>query len=87
MRLTGQAVSAKEVTEWGVCNHVVEDHGRSVVEAPIEYAKMIADNSPDAVVVSRKGLKLGWEGLGVGDVSSLYLDGWSRRIYEWRRYG
>lgn len=84
MRLTAQVVSAKEFTEWGVCNHVVEDHGRSVAEVAIEYAKMIADNSPDAVVASRKGLKLGWEGLGVGDVSFWYLDGWSRQIYEWR---
>ena len=31
----------------------------------IRYAKMMADNSPDAVVVSGEGLKLGWEGLGV----------------------
>ncbi|KAL2002668.1 hypothetical protein VTN02DRAFT_6278 [Thermoascus thermophilus] len=42
---------------------------------------MIAGNSPDAVVVSREGVKLGWEGLGAEDGSRLLIDGWEGRLY------
>ncbi|KAH8736567.1 ClpP/crotonase-like domain-containing protein [Ilyonectria robusta] len=81
LALTGRPVSAQEFKDWGLCNHVVEE-GKCVVEKAIEYAKMIANNSPDASIVTRQGLKLGWEALGVVDASRVFLEGWSNRIYD-----
>ncbi|KAH7123203.1 ClpP/crotonase-like domain-containing protein [Dactylonectria macrodidyma] len=81
MALTGRIVTAREFRNWGLCNFVV-DEGVSVVDKAIEYAKMIAGNSPDAIIVTREGLKLGWESLGVADASQIFLEGWSNRIYD-----
>lgn len=71
LALTGRTVTAQEFKKWGVCNRVCEKGNDVVVEA-LEMAKMIVENSPDAVIVIREGLKMGWES----------LDGWSRKIYD-----
>lgn len=81
LALTGRPVTAQEFKEWGIVNCVVEE-GKSVVDKAVEYAKMIAENSPDATIVTREGLKLGWEALGVHDASRIFLEGWSSRIYD-----
>lgn len=81
LALTGRTATAEEFREWGVCNFVVKD-GDSVVDKAVEFANMIAENSPDATIITREGLKLGWEGLGVADASRLFMEGWSNRIYE-----
>ncbi|KAF1353998.1 ClpP/crotonase-like domain-containing protein [Delphinella strobiligena] len=63
MALTGRDVTAAEAAEWGLINKVVKgEEERAVIDEAIEYAKMIAVNSPDSVIVSREGIKLGWEG-------------------------
>lgn len=80
MALTGRTVSAQEALGWGLINKVVGDRDGEVVEAAIEYAKMIADNSPDAVIVSREGLKLGWEGLGAEEGSRMLAEAWYPRL-------
>lgn len=89
MALTGRIVSAVEAHSWGLVNAVVEDApaesdvlNRPVTMKALEYAKMIAGNSPDAVIVSREGIKLGWEGIGVEDGSKLLLEGWGKRLFE-----
>jgi enoyl-CoA hydratase/carnithine racemase len=81
MALTGRRVSAEEAKEWGFVNEVVDEAGQ-VVKRAIEIAELIAANSPDAVVVSREGIKLGWEGVGAEDGSRLLVDAWSKRLYE-----
>lgn len=48
MALTGRTLSAEEAREWGLINKVVGDREGEVVEAAIEYAKMIGSNSPDS---------------------------------------
>lgn len=64
MALTGRDVTAAEAAEWGLINKVVKgEEERAVIDEAIEYAKMIAENSPDSVIVSREGIKLGWEGV------------------------
>ncbi|PGH09907.1 hypothetical protein AJ80_07617 [Polytolypa hystricis UAMH7299] len=83
MALTGRPVTAHEFKEWGACNVVVE-RGQDVVDRAVELAKLVAANSPDAVIITREGLKMGYESLGVGDSSRLFLEGWSKRIYEGR---
>lgn len=79
MALAGKAYAAKEMQGWGVVNEVVEKEG-DVLEAALNWARKIAANSPDAVVVSREGLKLGWEGVGPEQGTDLLIRGWYPRI-------
>ncbi|KAL1895487.1 hypothetical protein Sste5346_005295 [Sporothrix stenoceras] len=61
MALTGRNYSADEMEKWGVVNKVVPDD--KVVAEAVAMASTVANNSPDAVVVSREGMRLGWEGV------------------------
>ncbi|EAW13934.1 enoyl-CoA hydratase/isomerase family protein [Aspergillus clavatus NRRL 1] len=81
MVLTGRRVSAAEAERWGFVNEVVADADQ-VVKRAIEIAEQIAANSPDAVIVSREGVKLGWEGLGAEEATRLLIDTWSKRLNE-----
>lgn len=80
MALTGRTVPAQEALEWGLINKVVGDREGEVVEAAVEYAKAIAENSPDAVIVSREGLKMGWESVGAEEGSRLLQENWYPRL-------
>lgn len=89
MALTGRTVSASEVFSWGLANAVTEDASvdapilsRPVVKKALEYATMITENSPDSVIISREGIKLGWEGLGAEEASRLLQESWGRRLNE-----
>ncbi|KZL78336.1 enoyl- hydratase isomerase [Colletotrichum incanum] len=57
--LTGRNASAQEMAEWGIVNKVVPKE--DVVGEAVRYAKMIAANSPDAIICTRAGLRQGWE--------------------------
>ncbi|KAK4222973.1 putative enoyl-CoA hydratase/carnithine racemase [Podospora fimiseda] len=57
--------TAREMKEWGLVNFVVEGEGDKVVEEAVKVAEEMAGNcSPDAVIVSREGLRMGMEGVG-----------------------
>ncbi|KKZ66656.1 transcriptional adapter 2-alpha [[Emmonsia] crescens] len=80
-----------EAERWGLVNEVVEDGGetdemdvgeRRVVKRAVEVAGDIVANSPDAVIVSREGIKLGWEGVGAEDGSRLLMEGWANRLNQ-----
>ncbi|KAL2164811.1 hypothetical protein VTH06DRAFT_107 [Thermothelomyces fergusii] len=63
MALLGRAgYTAEQMRDWGLVNFVVAE-GAAVREA-VRLAEEIAANSPDAVIASREGLRLGWEPLG-----------------------
>lgn len=80
MALTGRTVSADEACSWGLINKVVGDREGEVVEAAVELAKMIAENSPDSIIVTRESVKLGWEGMGAEDATRLSSEIWSRQL-------
>lgn len=63
MALLGRLYGAEEMLAWGVVNKIVPEG--TVVEEAVSWAKEVAGNSPDSVIVSREGLRLGWEALGV----------------------
>ncbi|KAI1192093.1 enoyl-hydratase [Nemania serpens] len=79
MALSGKSYSAAEMRSWGLVNEVVEKGG-DVVSAAVKWAERIAANSPDAVIVSREGLKLGWEGVGPQQGTELITNGLFARI-------
>lgn len=62
MALVGRHYDAKTMYEWGLVNRVVEKGG--VLAEALQWAEEIAGNSPDSVIASREGLRLGWEPLG-----------------------
>lgn len=80
MALTGRTVSASEALEWGMINKVVGDADGEVVDAAVEYAKLIAANSPDAVIVTRESVKMGWEGVGAEDGTRISNEVWGPRL-------
>ena len=61
MALVGGTYTAQEMERWGLVNAVVPDGG--CLERAMVAARGVAGNSPDAVVVSREGLRMGWEGV------------------------
>lgn len=82
MALTGRTVPAAEAEKWGLINKVVGDEEGEVIDAAVEYAKMIADNSPDSVIVSREGIKLGWEGVSAEDGTNQLMQKWYPGLSE-----
>lgn len=91
MALTGRVVGAREAEAWGLINEVVDDEkesegeegmGRLVVRRAVEVALEISANSPDSVIVTREGLKLGWEGVGAEEGSRLLQDAWGKKLND-----
>ncbi|KAK8079657.1 enoyl-CoA hydratase/isomerase [Apiospora hydei] len=82
MAMSGKQYTAAEMREWGLVNEIVPAEAGSdgVVEKALEWARRIAGNSPDAVIVSREGLKLGWEGVGPEMGTDMLIKGWYGRI-------
>ncbi|PSS25525.1 hypothetical protein M430DRAFT_39599 [Amorphotheca resinae ATCC 22711] len=78
MALTGRPLDAQEVRDWGLVNRVVEK-GEGVREA-VRVAVVIAGNSPDSVIVSREGVKMGWEGVGAEEGTRLVLENWYSKM-------
>ncbi|KAJ5232909.1 Crotonase core [Penicillium chermesinum] len=90
MALTGRNISVEEAERWGLVNEIVsvpagateEENSKKVVERAVAVAGLIAANSPDAVLVSREGIKLGWESVGADEATTMLNETWVRRLYE-----
>jgi enoyl-CoA hydratase/carnithine racemase len=61
---------------------VDEAVSKVVVGKALEVAGAIAGNSPDSVLVSREGVKLGWEGIGADEATSMLSETWVKRLNE-----
>lgn len=82
MALLGRHYSAQQMEIWGIVNKVVGVNGttEAFLEEALQWAKEVAENSPDSVIVSREGLRLGWEPLGVETATELLERGMYGRI-------
>jgi len=84
MALTGRMVEAREAESWGLVNKVVGDGGTGagseVVAEAVRVADLIGENSPDSVIVSREGIKMGWEGVGVEEGTESMAKEWYSRM-------
>jgi enoyl-CoA hydratase/carnithine racemase len=58
--LMGRVLSAAEAVQYGIANRVSKTH-ESLVEEAVEMAGRIASLSPDAIIVTRAGLRQSWE--------------------------
>ncbi|KAK1783097.1 ClpP/crotonase-like domain-containing protein [Copromyces sp. CBS 386.78] len=71
--------SAEQMERWGVVNFIV--HGeKALVEEAVKLAEEISGNSPDAVLTSKEGLRLGWEGLGPEKATAVLETGMYRKL-------
>ncbi|PSR80318.1 enoyl-CoA hydratase [Coniella lustricola] len=82
MALLGRHYSAQQMEDWGIVNKVVAGTGdaESVLAEALKWAGEVAGNSPDSVIVSREGLKLGWEALGPETATDVLERGMYGRI-------
>ncbi|CAL3969002.1 unnamed protein product, partial [Diplocarpon coronariae] len=79
--LTGRSVDAHTLERWGLVNRVVAP-GQDVVREALGVAAMMCENSPDALIVGRRGVRLAWEAGGVEEqVAGLLAEG-EQRGYE-----
>ena len=77
MAMLGRAYSASTMLEWGVVNGVASTTmNEGVVEEAVNWAKEIAGNSPDSVIVSRQGVKMGWEGISAQEGTERLMRDW-----------
>jgi enoyl-CoA hydratase/carnithine racemase len=95
MALMGRPYTAEQAEKWGLINEIVnvddcvvggkvddDAVSKKVVDRAVQVASEIAGNSPDAVLVSREGVKLGWEGIGAEEGTVMLNETWVRRLYE-----
>lgn len=82
MALTGRTVPAREAREWGLVNTVVSEGEGEVVKEALRLAGMVVENSPDAVIVSREGVKMGWDGVGAEDATRIWAESWYPRLLQ-----
>ncbi|MCJ1358850.1 MAG: hypothetical protein MMC33_008850 [Icmadophila ericetorum] len=80
MALLGRAYSAEEMLAWGLVNKVVP--ADSLIEEAVQWATEIASNSPDSVIVSREGVKIGWESLSAQAGTEMLAQTWFSRINQ-----
>lgn len=70
--LLGEPISARKAYEWGIVNRVVKQD--EVVGEAVRLAAKMAENSPDAIICTRAGLREGWETASVERAVELVLD-------------
>ena len=88
MALTGRTFSAEEGEMWGFVNVVVDDAAqeegdamqRPVVKKALEYAQMIANNSPDSVIVIRDAVMADWYYGNIEDATEEALEKWVGKL-------
>lgn len=84
--LTGREVNAQTLYEWGLVSRVT-DSADDVVGAAIQVAQQMCNNSPDALIVGRRGARLSWESGGVEEAVSALADEWYPRLVAGRNFG
>ena len=70
--LTGRNITAQEACDWGLVNKVVP--ADQLISEALKYASMIAENSPDAIICTRAGLREGWETAAVERAVEITLE-------------
>lgn len=87
LALTGRNVSAQTLYEWGLVSQVVgsdsdSDSADQVARAALEIAQDMCKNSPDALIVGRTGVRLGWESGSVEEATSALNHEWYPRLLK-----
>ncbi|KAK0119559.1 hypothetical protein ONS95_010999 [Cadophora gregata] len=78
LALTGYVLSAEEAMGWGFVGKIVESE--KLVEEAVKLAGLVASMSPDSVLVSRSGVREGWEGGSVEDAVRKTAETYAERL-------
>jgi enoyl-CoA hydratase/carnithine racemase len=79
LALTGRSVDARTLYDWGLVTRLVEAPA-DVVDAAIKVADEMCANSPDSLIVGRKGIRLSWESGNAEEAVSILADEWYPRL-------
>jgi len=77
--LTGRQVDAATLCAWGLVSRVVEA-GDDVASAAVQTAAAMCQNSPDALVMGRLGVRMAWEEGDVETAVTALADRWYPRL-------
>lgn len=79
LALTGRRVPAQEALQLRLINRIARSPG-SVLDEAIELAKDIASKSPDAIIVSRSGLRESWETASTIEADKITAERYGRAL-------
>jgi enoyl-CoA hydratase/carnithine racemase len=79
LALTGRSVDARTLYDWGLVTRLVEAPA-DVVDAAVKAADEMCANSPDSLIVGRKGIRLSWESGNAEEAVSTLADEWYPRL-------
>lgn len=94
LALTGRSVNAQTLSEWGLVSQVVHDESEPasqsgsassahrVVQAALQIAQDMCQNSPDALIVGRMGVRMSWESGSVEEATSTLNNDLYPRLVE-----
>jgi mevalonyl-CoA hydratase len=77
--LTGGTIGAATLYEWGLVSQVV-GAADNVVRAAVKVAEEMCGNSPDALIIGRRGVRLSWEESSVEGAVATLADQWYPRL-------
>jgi enoyl-CoA hydratase/carnithine racemase len=79
--MAGRKLSAEEALRFNIVNKVSKTH-ESVVPEAVEMAKAISSFSPDAIIITRSGLREAWETGSVERASQRTEDRYEKHLRE-----
>ena len=79
--MAGRKLTAEEALRYNVINRVSKTH-ETVVDEAVELATAIGENSPDAIIVTRHGLREALETGSVERASQLTAERFGRSLVE-----
>lgn len=79
--LTGRNVSAQTLCEWGLVSRVA-DEATDAVAIAVQLGLEMCNNSPDALIVGRRGIRLSWEASKVEEAVSILADDWYPQLVK-----
>jgi enoyl-CoA hydratase/carnithine racemase len=77
--LTGRRLSAHEAKSYGLVNRISESQETLLAEA-VELAQQIVAISPDAIFVTRQGLREAWETASVERATQVTAERWGEKL-------
>lgn len=77
--LTGRKLSAEEAKSFNLINRISQTP-ESLIEEAIGLAKQIASISPDAIFVTRQGLREAWETASVERAAQITAERWTEKL-------
>lgn len=86
LALTGRTVSAGDLHAWGLVSRLVEEP-HSAVDIAVELAQEMCKNSPDALIVCRRGIRLSWETGSAEEAVWVLAKDWYPRLVEGPNFG